>query len=224
MAIVLTDTFTGSDGAAWNGTNWPNFYDSGAAGVHDIQGNQGRLQTDPSAYAVMQAEVFDFNSTDFVMLLDVEVQATTEAYFQVEFRTALTGDGNIYELVLRRDTGYFAFERKVSYTPTVLDSATLTITTNDVIHIRLRVSGSDYKARAWLNGASEPTTWDLEATDSTYLINDRVALKAIAGSAASAQRWDVDNIQIDTDPNGLLTASSVPAVARRIWQRAMGLR
>ena len=223
MAIVLSDTFTGSDGAAWNATNWPNFYDSLGTGTHDIQGNQGRLLTGAGSYAVLQADALDFNSTDFVMLLDVEVQATTEAYFQIEFRTALSGDGNIYELVLRRDTGYFALEKKVSYTPTVLDSTTLTITTNDVIHIRLRASGSDYKARAWLNGASEPSTWDLEATDSTYLTNDRLALKAIGGSSASAERWDVDNVQIDTDPNGLVS-TTIPFARARVWSRTLGLR
>jgi len=197
VATVLSDTFTGSDGAAWDGTRWPNFYDSLGTGTHDIQGNQGRLLTGAGSYAVMQAELQDLSLVNFEATYDVEVQATTESYFQVEFRSSLTGDGNIYELVLRRDTGYLGIEKKVSYTPTVLDSTTLTITTSDVIHFRLRVVGSDYKARAWINGASEPGTWDLEATDGTYLTNDRVAFKAIAGAAATAQRWDIDNLTID---------------------------
>lgn len=197
MGVVLSDTFTGSDGDAWNASTWPNFYDSLGTGTHDIQGNQGRLLTGAGVYAVMQAELADSSLVDFEATYDVEVQDTTESYFQIEFRSSLTGDGNIYELVLRRDTGYLAFEKKVSYTPTVLDSTTLTITTSDVIHFRLRVVGSDYKVRAWLNGASEPGVWDLEATDSTYLINDRVAFKAISGAGGTAERWDIDNLTVD---------------------------
>lgn len=197
MAIVLTDAFTGTDGDAWNATLWPNFYDSLGTGTHDIQGNQGRMLTGAGAFAVMQAEVQDIIPADFEVTYDVEVQATTEAYFQVEFRSTLTGDGNIYEVVLRRDTGALSLERKAAFVPTVLGSTTLTITTNDVVHFRLRAVGPDYKVRAWINAASEPSTWAIEATDSTYLTNDRIAFKALSGAAASAQRWDLDNVTFD---------------------------
>jgi hypothetical protein len=197
MAIIFSEDFTGSNGSAWNGTRWPNNYQAPAGGTSDIQSNRGRLVTDASAYALNQQEVQDIIPTTFDMYIDVLIDATTEAYFEIEFRSAGAGDGNWYDLSLHRDSGDLNLQKQVSFSPTTLGSTTLSFTSGDTVHLRLQADGADLRVKAWINGASEPGTWTISANDSTYSVNDRVLIKAIGGGSATAVRWDIDNVSIN---------------------------
>jgi hypothetical protein len=78
------------------------------------------------------------------------------------------GSENCYYASLRSTTGAASalrVARVVSGTDTLLANFSIVWTVNTWYFIRLRAFGTAVKAKIWAQGAAEPTTWGVEATD-----------------------------------------------------------
>src|SRR5690606_8085377 len=112
--------------------------------------------------------------------LDAEDTANVEVV--ARFRSAVVGAGGYSGgLAVRAsgaagaETGYallvtsteVTLGRFQSGTFTALKGAPYTLAANTWTWIRLRANGTTIQARAWADGAAEPTTWQVEHTGAT---------------------------------------------------------
>ena len=206
MAAVLTETWTGTNGAAWNSTRWPTV-SGGTGGTVDIQSNKGRMQTGTVQWDLCQAIPQDVIPDDFEATGSVTITSATETYPFLIYRCNSTGN-NYFQLTWMAPSDVVAIERRDNFVPTTMDSDTLAVADGDTIHWRLRVVGSDHKLRCWVNGASEPGTWLLEFTDSTYAAQN-LAIFGVINGGTTSRRIDWDDVTID---DLVTNATATPSV------------
>src|SRR5687768_16039760 len=85
MAIILSDDFTGTDGAAWNASNWEAaVFTSG--GLRQIQTNRGRLQSSGAAYALARSTANLVSVGDIDVTFSYGASGTTERYIGFWYR------------------------------------------------------------------------------------------------------------------------------------------
>jgi hypothetical protein len=79
----------------------------------------------------------------------------------------------------------------------------VTYTAGKVIHVKVEVSGTTpttVKVKAWLDGASEPSGWQITATDSTSALQaaGSIGIRTVVGSASTVSSTAVkfDNYQV----------------------------
>ena len=156
MPTLLTDTFTGANGAAWNSSNWT-MYD----GTQTIQGNRGQISHGGYSAGTGNAQI--------------EVVPNIPANFSFTGQVQLTSSSSLFSIEYRNNgSDYYQMWIQPSIVsiyqtpwPILLGSSSISTTTSDVINFRLEVDGNSHKLRIWLNSASEPSTWDISATSST---------------------------------------------------------
>ena len=210
MAAVLTETWTGTNGAAWNSTRWPTV-SGGTGGTVDIQSNKGRMQTGTVQWDLCQAIPQDVIPDDFEVTGSVTITSATETYPFLIYRCNSTGN-NYFQLTWLAPSDVVAIERRDNFVPTTMDSDTLAVADGDTIHWRLRVVGSDHKLRCWVNGASEPGTWLLEFTDSTYAAQN-LAIVGVINGGTTSRRIDWDDVTIDDLVNNATATPSVVSLS-----------
>src|SRR6266568_1586524 len=86
----------------------------------------------------------------------------------------------------------------VSGTNTDLFTAAFTVTTGSFYWIRFKVIGTNVMARCWLDGNSEPTTWNVSGTDSS--ITGAGGFGLTINSSSTTTTWDFDSFTV-TDGN-----------------------
>ena len=80
-------------------------------------------------------------------------------------------------------------------TYTSLGSATKPTTSGVDYRLRVRVNGGTVQARAWQDGTTEPTAWDINAT-TTVTASGYFGFVCGAGVAAASVTCDFDDISI----------------------------
>lgn len=136
---------------------------------------------------------------------------TADGEAVVEFQTTATaaaiglmlrcdaGGTNRYQC--RQKAGNLHLEKVVSGTATdLVTQASFTVSTNTNYWLKLRIVGSNLYAKVWAASGSEPSTWTLTATDSTYTSAGRYGL--IAGPTATGQTISYSNYQLSTVQTG----------------------
>ena len=206
MAAVFTEAWSGTNGDAWNATRWPTV-SGGTGGTVDIQSSKGRMQTGTVQWDLCQAIPQDVIPDDFEATGSVTITSATETYPFIIYRCNSTGN-NYFQLTWLAPSDVVAIERRDNFVPTTMDSDTLTVADGDTIHWRLRVVGSDHKLRCWVNGASEPGTWLLEFTDSTYAAQN-LAIFGVINGGTTSRRIDWDDVTID---DLVTNATATPSV------------
>ncbi|HSW88162.1 MAG TPA: right-handed parallel beta-helix repeat-containing protein [Candidatus Saccharimonadales bacterium] len=76
-------------------------------------------------------------------------------------------------------------QKSVNGTKTTVKSASFSASTNTSYTIRFQVSGTTLSARAWKTGTTEPTTWKLTATDTSFA-SGYVGLRTLLKSNVTA--------------------------------------
>src|SRR5689334_22288520 len=90
MTVVKSDSFTGSNGSAWNATTWPSTgVDSGA--TLDIQSNQGRMASGTTAYASVAAAVQP-GVQNYEVSYRFAIPTTREWYHFLQLRGGVLGN------------------------------------------------------------------------------------------------------------------------------------
>jgi hypothetical protein len=130
---------------------------------------------------------------------------------QFLFRTGST-EGSGYGLQLRVNDGNFRIE---NWGVANLSNVSFSYTNDTYYRVRVRVRGSNIKAKIWLDGSSEPTSWNIDFNDTTFPNAGKVGF-----SSENGLSWSVDWLIIESyDVNilGLIpvtdTGSGVDVIA-----------
>lgn len=130
----------------------------------------------------------DADSDDVEILFQSYVNSTTASQRVGAVRISTSGASRTCYYVTARSSG-FAIGRMIGATTTTIASNSVTRTSDAWYWIRFRVnlSGNTIQARIWADGDSEPGTWGLDSTDSTYTNAGHVGL--LKGANTNTQKW-----------------------------------
>lgn len=220
MATLATETWTGSNNAAWP-TQWiAGSSQGGTGGGATIQSNAGRLLADGNGYRRVNRYLNVANAGTSEVYVEVTIGATTEHYVYIFLRSQSSqGDQaypNGYGVVLipsgatvRTELGYGSGESLQT------DNA-FTFTAGARYGVRLRADGSTWKARVWNLTGTEPTAWLPSTTDGDNSFpTGRVQLGYTSGNAANPG-VSFDNLTLTdgaTGATGTLTLSGSGTLA-----------
>lgn len=190
MAVV--EDWTGTTGNAWNASKWEGLVSTGGS-TATIQTNAGQMVATFSYNAVSQRWIMaDTANQDWTVTM-TPGSTTQETYPGIYIRAAATYGGNGGDATIPT-TGYgfiFTVGSNIieiwSYTAlgrTLVTSGTYTFTTSPT-KLRFQAIGTTIQAKLWVPPASEPGTWDLTGTDSTYTTG-RMAINVYGGNAGNS--------------------------------------
>jgi hypothetical protein len=198
--MVLSTTFTGSNGAAWP-SPWSTSLQGGTTGgAIDIQSNRGRMRAHDGAYrrARASAAVTVANAT---LTATFNLSGIAEQYGYLWFRTS--GDwlaGEEWEkkgyalyvgaypsgelgLIRVNDAG-------VDY---VMAGSAFAWTAGVDYKAKINFVGTTIRAKVWLASGSEPGAWNLETSDGAYS-SGGVDVSLLSGGTSGNREWTVDDI------------------------------
>lgn len=200
MTTLFSETWTGSDGAAWNATTWPTI-DFTSSSTATIQTNSGEVNPGGAGFARVRILSNSGNMADVDLTVQfILIGAGSEQYHAINVRhDGLWSSGgagnnalNGYRFMVYN--GFFAIDRYLAGTATQLGSAAKTWDTNPWF-ARFQVQGTAIRARVWQG--TEPGTWEVDTTDATHATGI-LSMVSLNGSSPTARpiRWD--NLSVDT--------------------------
>ena len=196
---VLFDNGNGqTDGTALDTNRWVT-QGTSTGGTATYQSNGLKFSTGAAgAYSGAARITRNFNITDRT---DIEVFGTfttdaNEPYGEVYARATMsTVDvSNGYTLRLDAIGTTYTIEKVVSFSGTGIGTATKTINASTTYGFRFRVVGTSLKARVWTG--TEPSSWDIDITDSTFTAAGKSGLSVGAGNAAVNHVITFDDITV----------------------------
>ena len=216
MTTIFSDNWTGTNGSSWDSNKWTTSTNGGTS-VVDIQSNEGHLKHADSFGAYARAVASHSSQADQELLVKTRFGATgARGIFTVTLRGSGTWSGTNPDV--EPNTGYYVYRRtdggtatlykQVSGTRTSLGTFTWTNDTNNW-WLRFRVEGTTVSVRIWQDGNTEPSTWDLQVTDS-----DIASGVTQIGFGRASGTFDayVDDLTLDDLVSGTSVAvSAVPA-------------
>jgi hypothetical protein len=213
---VLTETWTGTTGAAWP-TPWTLV---GGPGTATIQANRGAITvtgapgTGTGAIGMYYPE--SRADTDVTVLW--RVSSITMAFVNVQVRASATkategaGDYSSVGYLLQPNIGSTTtlYIWRVSGGVAALGtSATITVAANTDYRFRLRASGGLVQAKFWAASATEPAAWTLTYGDPNPLPAGGFWLGARNGSAGTDNGYRFDDMTVLAS-GAAAVASSMP--------------
>ena len=192
-AYLLEDTWTGSNGAAWNTTRWPQT----RGGTVDIQSNAGRLTAGGRPLAFTEV-----TATDFELLVKGTWNTLSGINPEIGWRFSqniASSDPNAgYAIQMGGST--VTLYRLSGYS-SVASAGSSGLNVNGSFWFRINVVGTTHKVRWWATSGSEPGTWQINTTNSNYEGGRFLLTNWGSGTAT----WD--DLQItDLGPTGNLAA------------------
>lgn len=202
MAILLQEDWTGSDGAAWNGTRWPSIVESPGSGGATIQSNTGQFDPTGGAYSGIHAESNAVDVTSFVMTLTATLQSVGEQYHYIQYRHSdgwfsIARPQNGYRLGLYNDgtnegaqLARFEWGENIDFALIPEEWGT------SPWNLRFEIIGPTQKIR-WWQGV-EPETWNIEVDDFSNVIG-MISLSTVIGASGTSRAVRYDNLLVE-DP------------------------
>ncbi len=202
--LLLADDFSGTNGAAWDGSKWglgsaPLQGTGGGASLLSGQGvlaasNYGNFSGD----SMISRRMLISGADDVNILLSFRFDST-DSYLMLHARhteNALDRK-NGYALLISKPDDTFRIIEIATYVQSNLEDPVEFAYTEGVTYkARFRVVGTTLKAKVWVATDSEPGTWDIETTDSTY--TSGVHGLSVAGGATNAnpRRVFIDDVVV----------------------------
>jgi hypothetical protein len=190
--VVTTETWTGTDAAAWP-AQWTMRASSAPGGASTIQTNKGRLVTTAGAYNnTRQGFLFGQSVANVDLTCEYTPPASGEYYGNFFLRCDnATGnsDGtpnNGYHF--NHDTGKLNLFQRINAVNVGLTS--LTVATGATVNVRLQAIGSVIRGKTWTG--TEPD-WQMEVIDTTFTTG-YVGLGMSGGNAVATVTTDYDNL------------------------------
>jgi hypothetical protein len=201
MATLATETFTGTNGSAW-----PAQWIAGQTGTGSsatIQGNLGELSSGTQGGYSSDSRISRI--LNITAPTDVEISGTwkpdaNEPYSSVYVRADTGGDAQTGYWLNLNKSGTIGLDRIISYTGTQIGSFSFTASSNTTYGFRLRAVGTAIKARVW--SGSEPSTWDIEVTDSGVTGSGAVGVTVFCGNATVNHKVWLDDIVVTDGATG----------------------
>ena len=160
---IFTDDF--EDGSAgWTEVGTANW--NVASGQYSTASNgPGHSLNGCEAWQDYEAQVEiqrngSLGTNEYVGLI-LRYQDSNQYYSATLYCTVCTGNPNNNEHAL-------VLERYDSGVATALGGVTVDFDNNAYYTLKASVEGDEFKAKFWSTGATEPTPWDIERTDTTY--------------------------------------------------------
>ncbi len=204
----INDTFTRSVtdgwGSATSGQAWTNAGGT-VPGNYDVNGTQGTHAVDTTNTArTSRFDTYTYRNVDLKVEVKTDQIAVTQpmsAAIMLRYVDSL----NMYMARVVFNTNQTAtieIVKRVAAADTVLATATVASYTHAAgtfISIRGQVDGTTLRAKAWATAGSEPSTWTLTATDSTFTIGT-VGLRSFrnTGNTSGTTIFTWDNL-LSTD-------------------------
>lgn len=198
MAVIFTETFTGSNGSGW-GANWTSAV-TGTGASATIQSNKGRHNAGTSSSGKKVDRYSGSNQTDveFVGKLTFNSSSTAGAV-EVWIRgDNAANNGNGYFLMLR--VGSKPELRKgagFTYPLIATLSSAPTIATATEYGVKLYAVGTTVKAKVWATSGGEPA-YDYSGTDTSHTGAGQIWVMASNGGGTTGYNVDWDDV-IPTD-------------------------
>ena len=208
MSVIASDTFTGSNGAAWSATWTTGLSPAGSSST--IQSNAGRLVNGSAAAyngtGRVSRRIASGNVADAVVLFKFRWPATVNrAYLQFWLRSS-ESNANL----LDSQSGY-AFQASLEnpgwdvlansaysgLSGFTGGSVSKTWATGVWYWVRFGVVGTTVRARVWDDGSPEPGTWDFTETNSGISSSGAWGFSKGQGGDPSAA-VDLDDFSADT--------------------------
>lgn len=190
MTVILTTAFIGADGTSW-AAPW-----STVSGTGTIQANRGRQATPgPGAFTTAEARA-NLSMTDG--RVDATVRLTQVGNVSQRLRVRwdpATGDG--YHLIIPTDYAGFQIVKSTAWSETaVIEDFTTTWSADTDYRVAFEFSGSTLRAKRWTAGSSEPGTWLVSGSDTTYTSGD-IALATVSGTTGGVVNGQWADVSID---------------------------
>ena len=161
-AILAQDTFqrpnqalwgTASDGHTWGG-------DANTISVFSIVNNTGQVSNGSTSYSAVLGPV----ATDAEVLFSGSMSKFSNTNLGAVLRW--TNGNNWYKAYI--DGASLVVQKKVNGATTILGSTPFAATAGTSYTLRFRVVGTTLYARVWQTGTTEPATWMIMVTDSSF--------------------------------------------------------
>jgi len=191
---IFRELFDYNIGQDWNvAGKWPGGLAPSGSSAKEISSGIGRLMSAPLGNYASGAKVSRRANTPATQnseqLLKWRFPDTRETYFRIYSRanTSVDTTSGYYVEVLRDG------RMKVGKGDTTLKTFTLpsTIGAGQYWWTRFRVTGTRIQARTWYDPTSEPATWQVDFTDTTYSAAGYFGPVVYGGAAADNGIWDV---------------------------------
>lgn len=167
MADYLDENWIGTNGSAWNSSNW-NTSAVVSPATATIQSNSGQLVTGSGSFASDANVKSIVTATDVNAVVTMTPDGANEEYGSIGVRNDGTWSGSLpgegYALEFDFVNGQYVLGSLHFGARTVLGTIT-GFTPGVAIRARIRVQGTTLQTKAWLVGNTEPSAWDLSVTD-----------------------------------------------------------
>lgn len=204
-APSITETFTGTTGAALSAGTWTGGYTGTGGSSATIQAGRGRWLTGSGdAYAFAEAGIS--RRFNLAAAADVEVtltyQASGECFPQIYVRDSPSSLGNLdgqsgmsVSLPAPAGSGNISLAAHAGWVETPLASTACATTAGVRYAVRFQVRGSVLRAKIWPATLAEPTAWTVRAVSTAVTGAGRGGLTVAPGATAGAY-VDFDDVQV----------------------------
>lgn len=166
MTTYNTDTFvranvSGSWGTATDGSTWVHT----GSGTPNVTSNEGIIPSTPSNTDELY---IGSTHTDMEVLVRFSITSNVDTAAALLRYNSGTDSGYWMGYDGQVSTGHIYITNNSSGTKTSLASGSMTLTNGTFYWVRAQAIGTALKVRIWQDGGSEPSTWNLTTTNSTY--------------------------------------------------------
>lgn len=192
---AVVDTFSRTVTGSWTTADTGQAWTVTGGSALDYSVGSGVGQQNNVTENVFRLASLDTGATDFDYTVEVaSSKAVAGASQIVEFAgrsAALNNWDNAYMARLTFTTASAVtidVRRRVAGTPTTLTSTVTTGLTHAAgtsFSVRFSGRGTTLRARVWLTSSTEPTTWDVEVTDTQLVTGTIVGVRSVVASGTS---------------------------------------
>lgn len=216
MATLLAEDFTGSNGSAWSSGRWTQSISNGSGAAATLQNGRGRLRPGNGAFTGEIGMRSNVSSADVDFLGYATYDSTNTPYLGVTIR-ADSGGTLSTGYQLRMPVGLTLQVWRLDTNVELDNDSGVTYSAGVTYGVRFRIIGNNIKIRTWNASGSEPSTWQIDITNSAISTSGPIVLNSLSTTATGGfMEWD--NITI-TDGSTLVqrtyTGSLTPAGALR---------
>lgn len=185
MTVLSTDTCQRADQSGLGTASDGETYTINGTFTSSISGNEATIK---GSSGFTSALLGTQTTADINFLVRVTQNNSFNDGIGPQWRSDATG-ANCYFVALYQGT--FLFAKLVSGGFTQIIYANVSDTINTFYWIRVSMTGSHLQARIWQDGTSEPGTWTLDTTDTTFSAAGRYGMSFNTFAAGS------DTVQFD---------------------------
>jgi len=208
MAILLSNTFVGTDNASWPSPWSHQFVGGSTGGTVTLLSDRGRLRAHDGSYTTVQADAVGITGTDVLIEATVRFPEVTEQYTYIWARSSGGWDGTE---PWHQTSGYcfyagpgvgsnneISIEKVVAGSNVAIGGAATisgTFQANVDYRIKFELDGTALRGKMWLLTDQEPA-WQIETTDSDYS-SGGIATSLLSGATGAARELQYDNFAVN---------------------------